>query len=464
MKKLYTLLFSILLMFITTTTSEAQAPCVLTGAVVTVTYSAPPIMMHAAINSNSQHTFLWNDGTPVGSSSQKQFYSSWCVTITDIMTGCDTTICESCIPTGGVGPCTMIFMPVCGCDGVQYANDCVAMQNGIFTFTPAVSNGMPGGFLPCSTPSWDCTPGQGCSDPGTGLGAYTTLSACDSNCSITPTWECDVLLGCFDPGTGLGTYATFMDCDSLCSIVNPSWDCINGACVDPLTGQGSYANYNTCVTACVTPTWDCDPVTGCFDPGTGQGIYSTLSYCQLNCIVPSWDCVNYFCFDPGTGNGAYSDSNSCVTSCVVPSWDCIPGIPSQGCSDPGTGNGAYTTLAACNTACVTPSWDCNLLQGCFDPGTGQGVYSSLSACDSVCSATDVNEETLNFKIYPNPTKNTLTIDGVYTSVTIYNVFGKVVLMSDYQNIIDVAALRNGIYFIHIFTNNEIYVKKITITK
>ena len=150
MKRLYTLLFATILMF-TTTISEAQAPCALVGAVVTVPYSAPPIMMHAAVNGMSQYTFGWNDGTPVGSSSQKQFYSGWCVTITDLMTGCDTTICESCISTGGSGICPMIYAPVCGCDGTIYSNDCIAMQNGIFTFTSAIdSNGQ---LLPCTQPS-----------------------------------------------------------------------------------------------------------------------------------------------------------------------------------------------------------------------------------------------------------------------------------------------------------------------
>jgi hypothetical protein len=107
--------------------------------------------MHAAVNGMSQYTFGWNDGTPVGSSSQKQFYSGWCVTITDLMTGCDTTICESCISTGGSGICLMIYDPVCGCDGTIYSNDCIAMQNGIFTFTSAI--GPNGQLLPCIQPS-----------------------------------------------------------------------------------------------------------------------------------------------------------------------------------------------------------------------------------------------------------------------------------------------------------------------
>ena len=77
--------------------------------------------------------------------------------------------------------------------------------------------------------------------------------------------------------------------------------------------------------------------------------------------------------------------------------------------------------------------------------------------------TELNSST-HFSVYPNPAKNTLTIDGDYTSATIYNVFGKVVLTTDYQNTIDVTDLSNGVYFININTNKGYIIKKITIAK
>ena len=117
-------------------------------------------------------------------------------------------------------------------------------------------------------------------------------------------------------------------------------------------------------------------------------------------------------------------------------------------------------------ACVASSissWNC-ISGNCIDPGTGTGIYTTLSACNTACIATATVEEISNLLIYPNPAKNTLIIDGNYTSATIYTVFGKVVLTTDYQKNIDVAALSSGIYFININTNNAITVKKITIAK
>jgi len=185
----------------------------------------------------------------------------------------------------------------------------------------------------------------------------------------------------------------------------------------------------------VTTSWNCDGLGNCSDPGTGNGTYASLFSCQSNCILPTWDCTNGACIDPGTGTGAYPSVAACNAACgVTPSWDCFPNSNPQ-------------------------------IYSCVDPGNGNGMYTSLSACDNACALNGFDEEISELLIYPNPAKNTLTIDGDYTSVTIYNVVGKAVLATDYyQKTIDVAALGSGIYFIHINTKNAITVKKITIAK
>ena len=114
---------------------------------------------------------------------------------------------------------------------------------------------------------------------------------------------------------------------------------------------------------------------------------------------------------------------------------------------------------------VTPTWDCDpstLI--CSDPGTGNGAYTSSSACQTACIVSAINQEISDLLIYPNPAKNSLTINGNYISAAIYDVFGKVVLNTDYQKTINVAALSSGIYFININTHKGMRIEKIILNK
>ena len=82
--------------------------------------------------------------------------------------------------------------------------------------------------------SWDCDPVNGCYDPGTGNGQYTSLSACQSVCSwVTASCDCSPnVLGCYDPGTGNGQYTTLVACQSNCSSGTSNY-------CDSMTASGS---------------------------------------------------------------------------------------------------------------------------------------------------------------------------------------------------------------------------------
>jgi thiol-disulfide isomerase/thioredoxin len=110
------------------------------------------------------------------------------------------------------------------------------------------------------------------------------------------------------------------------------------------------------------------------------------------------------------------------------------------------------------------SWDC-VNNACIDPGTGLGQYTSVGTCTAVCNTTSIQENnTSEFNIYPNPVKDVLTIDGIYNSVNIYDVFGKLVLTSQTQKTIDVSNLSNGVYMLEINTEQAVKTKKITVAK
>ena len=103
--------------------------------------------------------------------------------------------------------------------------------------TGARKAGIVRSITPCDPPdSFDCiAPAGNCVDPGTGLGAYTTLAQCQSNCVPTPSWDC-ISGNCVDPGTGLGAYSTLAACNTACTPVAPC----SGSFATPTLPVGQY--------------------------------------------------------------------------------------------------------------------------------------------------------------------------------------------------------------------------------
>ena len=152
-------------------------------------------------------------------------------------------------------------------------------------------------------------------------------------------------------------------------------------------------------------------------------------------------------------------------------WECSP----FGCVEGTPGLGTFFTQSQCesdptNGCYVGPAWDCDATLGCVDVGTGgTGTYNSEQEClddaTNPCGGSvGINENTTEFALYPNPAQDVLSIDGVFQSIEIYNLVGKLVLASDNKSEINISSLANGSYYVNILTDSAVIKKKITVSK
>ena len=208
-------------------------PCTLNGASVYIDNNSNPRMMNASVNGMSMYTYLWTDtnGVAVGNANQQPFYTQWCVTITDNVSGCDTTICQDCIgDSNALCMCPMIYLPVCGCDGVMYSNYCLADCADV-PWVPATPSGQLGGFLPCSTWSPNTSPCEveiigdtivcSLTTPQVLIASPTILS----NPFVTYVWN---------NGQSNSSMLTISTSGNYCVTATDSSGCVSTACIDVL--------------------------------------------------------------------------------------------------------------------------------------------------------------------------------------------------------------------------------------
>ena len=230
MKKLFLLALSSVLSLL----SYSQIlPCTLNGASVYIDNNSNPRMMNASVNGMSMYTYLWTDtnGVAVGNANQQPFYTQWCVTITDNVSGCDTTICQDCIgDSNALCVCPMIYLPVCGCDGVMYSNYCLADCADV-PWVPATPSGQLGGFLPCSTWNPNTSPCEveiigdtivcSLTTPQVLIASPTILS----NQFVTYVWN---------NGQSNSSMLTISTSGNYCVTATDSSGCVSTACIDVL--------------------------------------------------------------------------------------------------------------------------------------------------------------------------------------------------------------------------------------
>ena len=96
-----------------------------------------------------------------------------------------------------------------------------------------------------------------------------------------------------------------------------------------------------------------------------------------------------------------------------------------------------------------------------------GMVISVSAQDSVDVASVSDNQIEDFKLYPNPAFNNVvyitTKDNGIKEITIYDVFGKVVLTDRIRNnALDISRLIPGVYVIQVIENKKTMTRKLVV--
>ena len=144
---------------------------------------------------------------------------------------------------------------------------------------------------------------------------WCTSVYCDSiliGNSIPATWDCNPATGCYDPGTGLGTYTSLAACQAICVSV------ASNAC-DSMTLYGSVSSPQTILTANVPISFmDIHYWITTAPDGTVLNEDSLWNTHQINNMNAGYDTLN-ICI-------TYLDNAGFSTCCVTWVWDANSGV------------------------------------------------------------------------------------------------------------------------------------------
>ncbi|MEZ4856797.1 MAG: FG-GAP-like repeat-containing protein [Gelidibacter sp.] len=105
--------------------------------------------------------------------------------------------------------------------------------------------------------------------------------------------------------------------------------------------------------------------------------------------------------------------------------------------------------------------------GTVDQLLAPNINEHLTLIEGATLGTNVSENSI-FKIYPNPVKNKLQIDGLQNTSNayyeVYDLTGKIIIpkasLSNTTTQIDLNRLKSGVYFLNLYSDNQRYVHKI----
>ena len=79
---------------------------------------------------------------------------------------------------------------------------------------------------------------------------------------------------------------------------------------------------------------------------------------------------------------------------------------------------------------------------------------------------NVNELENTLKVYPNPANDVLNVEGVMTSIEVYNTVGQRLMLQETNGNtqIDLSGFGNGMYFLRVYNNGEVAVRKFSVNR
>lgn len=293
--------------------------------------------------------------------------------------------------------CPMIWMPVCGCDGVTYGNACEALNfGGVTDYTDgecAVNNcnpipagvdfGMCAMVLGFAMTDSGCVAFSGCGYLGSdGIDYSGSFFTSSYECNSTCLGDTVVVIDCID--------STLIDPTVLCpAIYLPVCGCdgitypnicsaVNYAGVTSYTDGECFQYAPPCADVTGVDFGDCDMALGWAFNGTSCSVYSGCGW-----LVNGIDYSGSFYSDIQTCLLSCADGDPCIDSTLInPVIDCLA---------------IYEPVCGCNN--VTYYNFCEAIH------YGGVTTYSPGPCIVQVSDSDANE----LVVYPNPTRESLNI-------------------------------------------------------